>query len=54
MTLRHDWSPDGKYLISAHAMNNSWPTARIIERNGWKWEKDCVGHRKAVNCVVRD
>lgn len=50
--LRHDWSPDGQYLVSAHAMNNSGPTARIIERDGWKYDKDYVGHRKAVNCIV--
>lgn len=29
------------------------PTAQIIERKGWKCDKDFVGHRKAVNCVVR-
>lgn len=28
------------------------PTAQIIERKGWKCDKDFVGHRKAVNCVV--
>jgi len=54
MALRHDWSPDGQYVISAHAMNNSGPTAQIIDRDGWKYDKDYVGHRKAVNCVVSD
>lgn len=33
-------------------MNNAGPTSRIIERDGWKYDKDYVGHRKAVNCVV--
>jgi len=49
--LRLDWSPDGAYLVSAHAMNGGGPTAQILERDGWKFEKDFVGHRKAVTCV---
>lgn len=51
--LRLDWSPDGSYLVSAHAMNGGGPTAQIIERTEWKTDKDFVGHRKAVVCVVR-
>ena len=51
--LRLSWSPDGQYLVSAHAMNNSGPTAQIIERDGWKTNMDFVGHRKAVTVVVR-
>lgn len=51
--LRLSWSPDGQYLVSAHAMNGGGPTAQIIERDGWKHDKDFVGHRKAVTCVVR-
>lgn len=50
--LRLSWSPDGQYLVSAHAMNNSGPTAQIIERDGWKTNMDFVGHRKAVTVVV--
>lgn len=50
--LRLSWSPDGLYLVSAHAMNGGGPTAQIIEREGWKYNKDFVGHRKAVTCVV--
>lgn len=50
--LRLSWSPDGQYLVSAHAMNGGGPTAQIIERDGWKQDKDFVGHRKAVTCVV--
>jgi protein HIRA/HIR1 len=34
-------------------MNNSGPTAQIIERDGWKTNMDFVGHRKAVTVVVR-
>ena len=50
--LRPSWSPDGTYLVSAHAMNNGGPTAQIIERDGWNTDKDFVGHRKAITCVV--
>lgn len=49
--LRLSWSPDGQYLVSAHAINGGGPTAQIIERDGWKCDKDFVGHRKAVTCV---
>lgn len=49
--LRLSWSPDGQYLVSAHAMNGGGPTAQIIERDGFKCDKDFVGHRKAVTCV---
>ena len=34
-------------------MNGGGPTAQIIEREGWKTDKDFVGHRKAITCVVR-
>ncbi|KAG7489237.1 HIRA isoform X1 [Solea senegalensis] len=32
-------------------MNNSGPTAQIVERDGWKTNMDFVGHRKAVTVV---
>ncbi|RZF35957.1 hypothetical protein LSTR_LSTR005370 [Laodelphax striatellus] len=51
LVLRLGWSPDGQYLVSAHAMNGSGPTARIIERDGWRHGMDFVGHRQAVTCV---
>lgn len=51
--LRLNWSPDGHYIVSAHAMNNSGPTAQIVERDGWKDTLDFVGHRKAITCVVQ-
>lgn len=35
-------------------MNNSGPTAQIVERDGWKTNMDFVGHRKAVTVVVRN
>lgn len=50
--LRLSWSPDGHYVVSAHAMNNSGPVAKILERDGWKMKMDFVGHRKAITCVV--
>eukprot|EP00795_Rhopilema_esculentum_P015575 gene15575-6844_t len=49
--LRLNWSPDGQYVVSAHAMNNGGPVAKIIERDGWKGRMDFVGHRKAITCV---
>lgn len=49
--LRLSWSPDGSYLVSAHAMNNRGPTAQIVEREGWGTNMDFVGHRKAITCV---
>ncbi|KAM7452000.1 hypothetical protein ABFA07_000600 [Porites harrisoni] len=49
--LRLSWSPDGHYVVSAHAMNNSGPVAKILERDGWKMKMDFVGHRKAITCV---
>ncbi|CAL1534335.1 unnamed protein product [Lymnaea stagnalis] len=50
-SLRLNWSPDGHHIVSAHAMNNSGPTAQIIERAGFKASLDFVGHRKAVTVV---
>lgn len=49
--LRLSWSPDGQTLVSAHAMNNSGSVAQLIERDGWRTQRDLVGHRKAVTCV---
>lgn len=50
-SLRLNWSPDGHHIVSAHAMNNSGPTAQIIERQGFKATLDFVGHRKAITVV---
>lgn len=49
--LRLNWSPDGQTLVSAHAMNNAGSVAQLIERDGWRTQRDLVGHRKAVTCV---
>ncbi len=50
--LRLSWSPDGKFIVTAHALNNDGPTAQIIERGDWKTGIDFVGHRKAVEVVL--
>ena len=49
--LRLCWSPDGQFLVSAHAMNNLGSVAQIIERQDWTSNRDFVGHRKAIACV---
>lgn len=49
--LRPSWSPDGQFLVSAQAMNNGGSVAKIIYRHDWSYEKDFVGHRKAIPCV---
>ena len=49
--LRLSWSPDGRFIVSAHSLNNDGPTAHIIERN-WKTGMDFVGHRKAIEVVA--
>ncbi|XP_028396728.1 protein HIRA-like [Dendronephthya gigantea] len=49
--LRLGWSPDGHYVVSAHAMNNRGPVAKIVERDGWKCRMDFAGHRKAITVV---
>ena len=51
--LRLNWSPDGQYVVSSHAMNNGGPVAKIIERDGWRARMDFVGHRRAITSVVR-
>ena len=48
--LRLSWSPDGRFIVSAHSLNNDGPTAHIIERN-WNTGMDFVGHRKAIEVV---
>lgn len=49
--LRLSWSPDGRFIVSAHSLNNDGPTAHIIERNSWKTGMDFVGHRKSIEVV---
>uniref|UniRef100_A0AC35FIQ1 Protein HIRA n=1 Tax=Panagrolaimus sp. PS1159 TaxID=55785 RepID=A0AC35FIQ1_9BILA len=52
MFLRMDWSPDGSMLIVPSTVNNSGPTAQIIMRKDWSFEKDLVGHRRPLACVA--
>ena len=49
--LRLGWSPDGRYLVTAHALNNDGPVAKIVDRSEWYAGMDFVGHRKAVEVV---
>ena len=49
--LRLSWSPDGRFIVSAHSLNNDGPTAHIIDRSTWKTGMDFVGHRKAIEVV---
>ena len=49
--LRLSWSPDGRFIVSAHSLNNDGPTAHIIDRTNWKTGMDFVGHRKAIEVV---
>lgn len=49
--LRLAWSPNGQFIMSAHASNNTAPVSKLIERNSWNCENDCVGHRAAI-CSV--
>uniref|UniRef100_A0A1X7TL21 Protein HIRA n=1 Tax=Amphimedon queenslandica TaxID=400682 RepID=A0A1X7TL21_AMPQE len=49
--LRLSWSPDGRFIVSAHSLNNDGPSSRIIDRTTWNTEMDFVGHRKAIEVV---
>ena len=49
--LRLSWSPDGQYIVSAHALNNRGPVAEIVQRTDWQTGMDFVGHRKAIEVV---
>ena len=49
--LRLAWSPDGKYIVSAHALNKGGPVAEIVQREDWKPGMDFVGHRKSIEVV---
>ncbi|TMS34173.1 hypothetical protein L596_001812 [Steinernema carpocapsae] len=51
MFMRHDWTPDGSYLVAPGATNNGGPTAQIVKRKNWDASLDLVGHRKPVTCV---
>lgn len=50
--MRLSWSLDGSTLASPHAINNGFPTAKLIDRTNWSPSLDLVGHRKHVICAV--
>ncbi|VDP34549.1 unnamed protein product [Schistosoma curassoni] len=49
--MRLSWSLDGSTLASPHAINNGFPTAKLIDRTNWSPSLDLVGHRKHVICA---
>ncbi|KAH8872670.1 Protein HIRA [Schistosoma japonicum] len=49
--MRLSWSLDGSTLASPHAVNNGFPTAKLIDRTNWSPSLDLVGHRKHVICA---
>ena len=46
--LRLSWSPDGRNIVTAHALNNAFPVSHIVDRNNWQSDKSLVGHQKAI------
>ncbi|KAF5402274.1 putative WD-repeat protein [Paragonimus heterotremus] len=49
--MRMSWSLDGSTLAAPHAINNGFPTAKLIDRTNWVPAFDLVGHRKHVICA---
>ncbi|CAL8070438.1 unnamed protein product [Calicophoron daubneyi] len=49
--MRISWSLDGSTLAAPHAINNGFPTAKLISRTNWVPGLDLVGHRKHVICA---
>ncbi len=45
---RPSWSPDGKFIASANAVNGRQPVVSLISRDQWKPEIAFVGHLLAV------
>ena len=50
--LRLSWSPDGRNIATAHALNNTYPVAYIVDRNNWKSDHSLVGHQKAIEVAA--
>ena len=50
--LRLSWSPDGRNIVTAHSLNNTFPVSHIIDRNNWNSDKSFVGHRKAIEVAA--
>ncbi|KAG5452202.1 Protein hira [Clonorchis sinensis] len=49
--MRISWSLDGSTIAAPHAINNGFPTTKLIDRNNWVPAFDLVGHRKHVICA---
>ncbi|KAA0195052.1 Protein HIRA [Fasciolopsis buskii] len=49
--MRISWSLDGSTIAAPHAINNGFPTAKLIDRTNWMPSLDLVGHRKHVTCA---
>ncbi|KNC51818.1 TUP1 split protein 1 HIRA enhancer [Thecamonas trahens ATCC 50062] len=45
---RCSWSPDGKWLTSAYAYNNTNPVATVLARDTWETAVEFVGHSEPV------
>ena len=50
--LRLSWSPDGRNIVTAHALNNTFPVSHIVDRNNWQSDKSLVGHQKAIEVAA--
>ncbi|KAI6648655.1 Protein HIRA-like protein isoform X1 [Oopsacas minuta] len=50
--LRLSWSPDGRNIVTAHALNNTFPVSHIVDRNNWQYDKSFVGHQKAIEVAA--
>ncbi|KAJ3636352.1 hypothetical protein Zmor_004520 [Zophobas morio] len=49
-TISH-WSPDGSYIVAAHARKDKLPVAAVIKRNSWALAYGFVGHERPVSVV---
>jgi WD40 repeat protein len=48
---RPSWSPDGSYIVAAHARKDKLPVAAVIKRNSWALAYGFVGHERPVSVV---
>lgn len=49
---RMSWTPDGKFLLTANAMNGPVFVSGIIERYTWKCDLALVGHENAISVAA--
>lgn len=50
--LRLSWSPDGRNIVTAHSLNNTFPVSHVVDRNNWNSDKSFVGHKKAIEVTA--